>query len=330
MRHCRRIYRTKENDMNADGIHQLGQLLCDQLDRVITGKERTTRSAVLVMLSAGHLLIEDVPGVGKTTLAKALARSIGGSFSRIQFTPDLLPTDVTGSAIYNQKDFHFEFRPGPVFANVLLADEINRETPKTQSALLEAMEEHTVTADGNELPLPNPFMVVATQNNVEMAGTFPLPEAQMDRFFGRVSLGYPDREAERTMLEQQRETRPVDLIEPVTTIAELLEAQQAIRQTHIEPRVQDYIIDLVRATRNHPNVSLGASPRASLHLQLGAQAEAAFNRRDFVTPDDVKAVAVMVLGHRIIPRGEARSRGQGSEDIILDVLSTVPTPVPIR
>ncbi len=311
-------------------VAEFSKSISDQLNRVIAGKPEATRNAVLVMLCGGHLLIEDVPGVGKTTLAKALARSIGGTFSRIQFTPDLLPTDVTGSAIYNQRQQIFEFRAGPVFANVLLADEINRATPKTQSALLEAMEEHTVTADGEERALPVPFMVIATQNNVEMAGTYPLPEAQMDRFFGRISLGYPSRDAENQMLEQQRERRPVDELTSIGTPEQLAELQRVVRSVFVDPKVQDYIVALVRATRDHSHVSLGASPRASLHLQLAAQAEASSQGREFVTPDDVKSVGRMVLAHRIIPRGETRARGLASDEIITSVLGTIQTPVPIR
>lgn len=316
--------------MNIPEVAQFARSITDQLNRVIAGKPLATQSAVLVLMCEGHLLIEDVPGVGKTTLAKAIARSIGGSFSRIQFTPDLLPTDVTGSAIYNQRDQLFEFRAGPVFANVLLADEINRATPKTQSSLLEAMEERTVTADGEERALPHPFMVIATQNNVEMAGTYPLPEAQMDRFFGRISLGYPDREAEAAMLEQQREIRPVDQLDSLRPLSDLIAAQVAIRGIHVDSKVQDYVIGIVRATRDHSHVSLGASPRASLHLQHAAQAYAALQGRDFVTPDDVKSVGVMVLTHRIIPRGETRSRGIAAEEIVRDVLDSVPTPLPVR
>lgn len=316
--------------METSSVAQFAQAIISQLDQVISGKPLATRDAVLILLCEGHLLIEDVPGVGKTTLAKALAKSIGGSFSRIQFTPDLLPADVTGSPIYNQKEMTFEFRPGPVFANVLLADEINRATPKTQSALLEAMEERTVTADGELRPLPNPFMVIATQNNVEMSGTYPLPEAQMDRFFGRISLGYPEREAETLMLEQQRESRPVDHMEAIAQTDELLEAQRAVRSVHVDSKLQDYIVSLVRATREHSHVGLGASPRASLHLQHAAQAHAALQGMDFVVPDDVKAVATMILAHRIIPLGETRSRGDAANDIIASVLNSVPTPLPVR
>lgn len=316
--------------MDIPAVAKLAQAIAGQLNHVVAGKAGATRDSVIVLLCGGHLLIEDVPGVGKTTLAKALARSIGGSFSRIQFTPDLLPADVTGSPLYNQREMTFEFRPGPVFANVLLADEINRATPKTQSALLEAMEERTVTADGEERALPSPFMVIATQNNVEMSGTYPLPEAQMDRFLGRISLGYPDRESETQMLEQQREVRPVDQLQPVVSIPELIEAQQAVREVHVDQKLQDYIVSLVRATREHSHVGLGASPRASLHLQHAAQAHAAWQGMDYVVPDDVKAVAVMVLAHRIIPRGETRSRGDAANDIIASVLNSVPTPLPVR
>lgn len=316
--------------MTIEQVASISRLLQQDLNHVIAGKPEATRSAVLVLLCEGHLLIEDVPGVGKTTLAKTLARAIGGTFSRVQFTPDLLPTDITGSSIYNQVEQSFEFRTGPVFANVLLADEINRSTPKTQSALLEAMEERTVSAEGVARSLPRPFMVVATQNNVEMAGTFPLPEAQMDRFFGRISLGYPDRQAEKQMLLDQRVGRPLESVRAQLTLDELLAAQAAVREVHVEDRVQEYIVDVARASREHSFVALGASPRAALHLQHAAQAHAAMEQRDFVTPDDVKAIARLVLAHRLIPRGDTRSRSHAADEIVEQLLSSVPAPVPTR
>lgn len=316
--------------METSQVQALAAAITGQLDSVLAGKSSVTRSAVLVFLCGGHLLIEDVPGVGKTTLAKALARATGGAFSRIQFTPDLLPSDVTGGAVLNQREGTFEFRPGPVFANVLLADEINRATPKTQSSLLEAMEERTVTADGAEHALPHPFLVIATQNNVEMTGTFPLPEAQMDRFFGRLSIGYPDRDAEQRMLERQKSAKPLDDVVAVCTTEELTAAQRRITEVFVDAKVQQYIVELVRATRSSGNVALGASPRASLHLQHAAQAEAILNGRDFTTPDDVKAIAVMVLAHRLVPRGEFRARGLSSEEVVRQLLESVPAPVPTR
>jgi MoxR-like ATPase len=315
--------------MTIQDVANLTDSLTAKLDGVIAGKSVATRKAVTVLLCQGHLLIEDVPGVGKTTLAKALARLIGGTFSRIQFTSDLMPSDVSGASIYNQKEQIFEFLPGPIFANVMLADEVNRATPKTQSALLEAMEERTVTVDGVQRGLPDPFLVIATQNNIEMAGTFPLPEAQMDRFFGRITLGYPDRDAEQRMLEDQQVNRADEALVPIATLEELRAAQLLIRQVRVDSTVRQYMVDITRASREHPLVSLGASPRATLHLQHGAQAIAAGLLRDFVTPDDVKVVAELVLSHRIVPRSEARLRGQAGTEIIQSIIQSVPTPVPV-
>lgn len=316
--------------MTPAEVSRIAKQMISALDTVIVGKSAQNKQAVLVLFCGSHLLIEDVPGVGKTTLAKALAKVSGGQFSRIQFTPDLLPSDVTGTSIYNQNSREFEFHKGPLFANVVLADEINRASPKTQSALLEAMEERTVTVDGVERSVPLPFMVIATQNNVEMAGTFPLPEAQMDRFFGRISLGYPNREVEREMLAAQREAHPLEELRPAVSSEELLQIQRAIRQVTIDPSVQNYVVEVVRATREHSHIYLGASPRAALHLQLAAQASACLEDRTFVTPDDVKACAVLVLAHRILVRGESRTLLDGSESVIQSILKTVPAPVPVR
>lgn len=294
------------------------------------GKAETVEQAVLTMLCGGHLLIEDVPGVGKTTLAKALAKSIGGEFRRIQFTPDLLPTDITGTSIFLQNSGEFEFRPGPLFANVVLVDEVNRATPKTQSALLEAMEERQVSSDGTTRMLPNPFFVLATQNNIEMTGTYPLPEAQLDRFFARVALGYPSRQAESAVLKGQQQVHPIDSIKSVITLEELVAAQQAIREVHVNDAIRDYVVDIVRATREESQLILGSSPRGSVYLIHAAQAKAAMQGIDYVRPDDVKECAPTVLGHRIILRGEVRARGTTGPDIIRQIMEAVPTPVPVH
>lgn len=294
------------------------------------GKAETVEQAVLTMLCGGHLLIEDVPGVGKTTLAKALAKSIGGEFRRIQFTPDLLPTDITGTSIFLQNSGEFEFRPGPLFANVVLVDEVNRATPKTQSALLEAMEERQVSSDGTTRMLPNPFFVLATQNNIEMTGTYPLPEAQLDRFFARVALGYPSRQAESAVLKGQQQVHPIDSIKSVITLEELVAAQQAIRDVHVNDAIRDYVVDIVRATREESQLILGSSPRGSVYLIHAAQAKAAMQGIDYVRPDDVKECAPTVLGHRIILRGEVRARGTTGPDIIRQIMEAVPTPVPVH
>lgn len=315
--------------MTHEQISQLSSKISLSLDRVLVGKHEVVQQALLTLLCGGHLLIEDVPGVGKTTLAKGLARVLGGSFRRIQFTPDLLPSDVTGTSILNQETRTFEFQAGPLFANVVLADEINRATPKTQSALLEAMEEHQVTVDGIGHAVPDPFFVVATQNNIEMMGTFPLPEAQLDRFFARVAIGYPDRDAEIRMAQGQQQAIPVDELEPVVSIEELRTMQRAIRGVHVEDRVREYIVDLVRATREHAHASLGASPRATLHLQLASQAKAVMQGRGFVVPDDVKSVASVVLSHRMIVRGASGLDANGV-NLVHGILERVPAPVPVR
>jgi MoxR-like ATPase len=305
------------------------QCIISEVERVIVGKPDTVRKAVITLLCKGHLLIEDIPGVGKTTLAKSLARSIGGVFRRIQFTPDLLPSDITGSSIYNQKQGEFEFRAGPIFGNVVLADEINRATPKTQSALLEAMEEAQATTDGETRRLPEPFFVIATQNAIEMTGTYPLPEAQLDRFFARISLGYPDRESETDILTQQQVAHPLDLVNNVINLETLQEMQSLVRDVFVHDSIRGYIVDVVRATRESNQFLVGASPRGSLHLMRAAQAAAAINGLDFVRPDDVKSMAGPVLAHRVMARAELRAKGQTPEDVIARVLETVPTPVPV-
>ncbi len=305
------------------------QAVIREVERVIIGKNATVTNAVLSLICNGHLLIEDIPGVGKTTLAKALAKSIGGEFRRIQFTPDLLPSDITGSSIFNQQNSEFEFRPGPIFGNVVLVDEINRATPKTQSSLLEAMEEGQVTTDGVTRALPKPFFVIATQNAIEMTGTFPLPEAQLDRFFMRLSLGYPSKDNEALILDNQQVATPLDSVKTVLSLGRLQEMQAAVRDVFVHETVRNYVVDVVRATRESNQLVMGASPRGSLHLMRAAQAKAASLGFEFVRPDDVKAVAASVLAHRVIPRAELRMRGGGSEEAIEKILETVIAPVPV-
>jgi MoxR-like ATPase len=303
--------------------------IVDEVEKVIVGKTTTVELATISLLCNGHVLIEDIPGVGKTTLAKALAKAIGGDFRRMQFTPDLLPADITGSAIYNQKESEFEFRPGPVFGNVVLVDEINRATPKTQSALLEAMEERQVTVDGVSRNLPSPFFVIATQNSVEMTGTYPLPEAQLDRFFMRVSLGYPSREEESRVLNEQRLSHPIETLTTVVDLPTLLAMQQAVRDVFVHDVMRDYVVDVVRATRENNQLVMGSSPRGSLYLMRGAQAHAAMAGHDYVEPEDVKAVAPAILAHRVLPKAELRVRGASTEQVIIRVLESVGAPVPV-
>jgi MoxR-like ATPase len=303
--------------------------IVSEVEQVIVGKTPTIRRAVISLLCDGHVLLEDIPGVGKTTLAKALAKSIGGDFRRIQFTPDLLPSDITGSSIYNQREGQFEFRQGPVFANVVLADEINRATPKTQSALLEAMEEKQVTIEGETRILPRPFFVIATQNAIDMTGTYPLPEAQMDRFFARLSLGYPQRDEEVKILGQQQVAHPLELVKPVIAIEQLVEVQNAVRDVFVHDTIRGYVVDVVRATRESNQFLMGSSPRGSLHLMRAAQAHAAMAGHEFVRPDDVKAMAAAVLGHRVMPRAELRAKGQTTEQVVERLLDQVTAPVPV-
>jgi MoxR-like ATPase len=299
----------------------------DNIKRVIVGKDDVIDLMLIAVLSEGHILLEDVPGTGKTTLAKAMAISLGCTFRRIQFTPDLLPSDVTGVNFFNQKTQAFEFRPGPVLSQVVLADEINRATPRTQSAMLEGMQERQMTIDGETHPLPRPFLVMATQNPIELEGTFPLPEAQLDRFLLRVALGYPDEEQENTILRRFRTDDPLERLEPVTDPATILEQIRQVRDTHVADAVQSYLVTIARRTRSYEEIDLGASPRATLALYRTAQARAAIAGRDFVLPDDVKYLAPYVLTHRIQISPQTRLRGRQAEDVIIDLVNTVPVPV---
>ena len=296
------------------------------VQQIIVGKDDVIDLAIVAMLCRGHILVEDVPGIGKTTLAKALAQSLGCVFGRVQFTPDLMPIDVLGVNFYNQKSGDFEFRPGPVFSQVLLADEINRATPRTQSALLEAMQERQTTVDGVTMPLPDPFLVMATQNPIELEGTFPLPEAQLDRFMVRIRLGYPSEDEESKILTRF-ERDALFSLDPVTDAGELLRAQDMVARVRVEESVRRYTVQIVHATREHRTLMLGASPRAALALYKTAQARAAIDGRDFVTPDDVKALASPVLAHRMILTSNARVRGHTAEQALADVLSSVAVPV---
>jgi MoxR-like ATPase len=296
------------------------------VERFIQGKRDTIRLALVCMLAEGHLLIEDVPGVGKTSLAKALARSIDCEWHRIQFTPDLLPSDVTGVTVYSRANGTFEFRPGGVFANVVLGDEINRASPKTQSALLEAMEERQVTVDATTYKLPNPFMVIATQNPIEHEGTYVLPESQLDRFLMRIQMGYPDKAHEVEMLDAHATGQPVEDLDAVVSAADVESMIQLCEKVHVAPALKGYIIDIATATRNHPSLALGMSPRAALALQRASRAEALTVGRDFVVPDDIKALAGPVLEHRLMLTPEAQLTGTAPADVVADVLSTVPVP----
>ncbi|MCD0450858.1 MoxR family ATPase [Actinocorallia sp. API 0066] len=294
------------------------------VESVIEGKTEAVRLALTVMLAEGHLLIEDVPGVGKTMLAKTLARAVDGTVRRVQFTPDLLPSDITGVSVFQQDRRAFEFVPGPIFATIVVGDEINRASPKTQSALLECMEERQVTVDGVTHRLERPFMVVATQNPVEMEGTYPLPEAQRDRFTARISLGYPSFAAELDMLDSHGTASPLDLLQPVASVAEVRGIIETVRHVHAASAVKQYAVDLVSATREHPDLRLGASPRATLQLVRAARARAALDEREYVLPDDLQALAVPVLAHRLLPTAEARVERRRPEQIVAEIVARLP------
>ncbi len=311
----------------AEAIADFGARLTANVERVIIGKRAAIELALVALLCEGHILLEDVPGVGKTTLARALARSLGGEFRRIQCTPDLLPSDISGITFFNQRRGEFEFRPGPVFASVVLADEINRATPRTQSALLEAMEERTVTVEGETMPLPRPFLVLATENPIELEGTFPLPEAQLDRFLIRLSLGYPGEEDEAALLARFGGAHPLQNLEPVLAPGELEGLIRAARAIHLGDDLRRYLTRIVRATRADEAVDLGASPRGTLALGRASQALAALRGRGYVLPDDIKALAPAVLGHRIILSPEARLRGRTTGQLLEEIVAAVPVPV---
>lgn len=312
--------------VQVEPIRALANQVITNVERVIIGKHQEVELALIALLCQGHVLIEDVPGTGKTMLARAFAKSLGCSFRRIQFTPDMLPSDVTGTSIFNQQSREFEFRPGPIIAQVVLTDEINRATPKTQSALLEAMEERQITVDGITYAMPLPFLVLATQNPIEYEGTFPLPEAQLDRFMMRIHLGYPNVQEEVQMLESQQRVHPIEQIRQVVSAQELITAQQAVKEVYVDRLIKEYIVAIVEATRRHPDVYLGASPRGSLALVKTSQAKAAVRGRDFVSPDDVKELADATLAHRIILSPAARLKKVDARGIVSEIVNSVPVP----
>jgi MoxR-like ATPase len=305
-------------------IKEFSDKLINNVEKVIIGKRSAIELFIVALLCEGHVLIEDVPGVGKTMLARSVAVSLGGNFKRLQCTPDLLPNDITGVSIYNQHTGQFEFRPGPIFVNILLSDEINRATPRAQSALLEAMQEQQTTVDGVSRELPRPFLVLATQNPVEYEGTFPLPEAQLDRFFMRITLGYPDHHQEKNILKNLQREHPFYKLEPVASCSELLELLPQVWDVNMDDSLQDYILDLVGATRQQPDLALGASPRASLALYKAAQALAACRGRDHVIPDDIKYLALPVIQHRLVLNPEAELRGQTTQSVLKEILENTP------
>ena len=308
-------------------IQHVASAIIDEVEKVIVGKRHVIEQVVVAILCEGHVLLEDVPGIGKTMLARSFASALGGEFSRVQFTPDLLPTDITGSLVFDPRSAEFSYRQGPIVTNVLLADEINRAGPRTQSALLEAMEERQVSVDRERIDLPRPFFVLATQNPVELEGTFPLPEAQLDRFLLRTTIGYPSLEDERNMLRRFRSDAPLASVRPVTTTEELRDLIADVRLIHIGVAVEDYLLDLVRRTRDHEGIEVGASPRAALALARAAQARAALAGRGYVIPDDVREMAPSVLSHRIMPTSQADLLGHSNEGLVTTVVSETPVPV---
>ena len=315
--------------IGAPEVRDLARRITDSITSVISGKDQAVEAAVCTLLAGGHILIEDVPGVGKTTLAAALARSVDAKATRVQFTSDMLPTDVTGVSVFDQATREFRLHPGPVFTNVLIGDEVNRATPKTQSALLEAMGERHVTVDGQTLPLPDPFIVVATQNPQDMEGTFPLPEAQRDRFMVRLSLGYPEAQAELAMVGAREGRDPIDAVTPVATVDQVVAARRAVSTLRLSDEVARYLVSVVAATRVHPGIDLGASPRATLHLAAMARAHAAIDGRTFVSPDDVATLAGIVLPHRLVPRGRhasAVAAMSASAAVVAEILTYIPVP----
>jgi MoxR-like ATPase len=314
-------------ELSGTEVKSVADRIMANIENVIVGKRKVLEMTVIGLFCQGHILIEDVPGVGKTVLAKSLASSLGLSFSRIQFTPDMLPSDITGVSIFNQISKEFEFRPGPIMSQIVLADEINRATPKTQSALLEAMEERQTTVDGSTYPLPKPFLVMATQNPIEYEGTFPLPEAQLDRFFMKIAIGYPSLSDEINILEMQQINHPINTLKPVITLEELGAVQEMVKQVHVAQPIKRYIVDLIRATRSNKDLYLGASPRGSLNLFKGAQARAAMAGRDYVLPDDIKALAVSLLSHRIIVSPANRLNDVDPGQVIDEILNNLPIPI---
>jgi MoxR-like ATPase len=313
-------------ELKLEDLVAVARRVSTAVESVISGKPEAVRLALTVLLAEGHALIEDVPGVGKTLLAKALARSIDCSVRRVQFTPDLLPSDITGVSAFNQEMREFEFKPGPIFANLVLGDEINRASPKTQSALLECMEERQVTVDGSTYPLELPFMVIATQNPIEMEGTYPLPEAQRDRFTARISIGYPDNAAELAMLDAHGSASPLDHLQPAAHASDVRALVAAVRGVHVAPQIRQYLINLVTATRNSPALRLGASPRAALHLLRASRAYAALDGRDFVIPDDIQSLSGPVLAHRLLPTAEALVGRELPEQVLAKIVERLPLP----
>ncbi len=320
------IYPQKGVNTSMEVIKRLAEQVIKNVEKVIIGKHEIVEQTLLALLCQGHILIEDVPGTGKTILARAVARSIGCTFRRIQFTPDMLPSDVTGVSVFNQKTHEFEFRPGPIFSQIVLIDEINRATPKTQSSLLEGMEERQVTVDGQTYPMDKPFLVLATQNPIEYEGTFPLPEAQLDRFMLRINIGYPDKQSEIAILGAQQFDHPITSLEQIISQEELLEGQEAVKEIYADDLIKEYIINLCTATRNHPDVYLGVSPRGSIALYRTSQALAAIRERNYIIPDDVKALAEATMAHRMIISPAARIKNVDSKEVVQDILSSIRVP----